>query len=99
MSDLLYLGRVDKYKLLKERKRICVPTKVLEYWRVRFSFLYFLPRKLCLGRVYCFHIVRPSVCASVRPSVTFCFFNISWSFMEFNQTLHTHSLIQGLYLK
>ena len=40
--------KVDKYKLFKERKRICVHTKILEYWRVRFLFLYLYPRKLCL---------------------------------------------------
>ena len=44
------------------------------------SFLY--PRKLCLWWVYCFHVVRPSV----RPSVTFCFFNIlkshCWIFIK-----------------
>ena len=33
-------GKVDKYKLLKTVKEICVHTKILEYWRVRFSFLY-----------------------------------------------------------
>ena len=48
-----------------------------------YSFLY--PRKLCFWWVYCFHTVRPSVCASVR-NVFFFFFNIlkshCWSFIK-----------------
>ena len=51
---------------------------------------FYTPRKLCLWWVYCFHvvraIVRPCVRASVRPSVTFCFFNIlkshCWIFIK-----------------
>ena len=35
--------------------------------------IFVYPRKLCLWRLYCFHVFRPCV----RPSVTFCFL-ISW---------------------
>ena len=36
-----------------------------------------------------------SRCPSVRPSVTFCFLNHFKSWMEFHQTLHTHSYLQA----
>ena len=29
-------------------------------------FVIITPRKLCLWGVYCFHVVRPSICPSVR---------------------------------
>ena len=34
------------------------------------------PANCVCGRVYCFHVVRPSVRPCVRPTVTFCLLNI-----------------------
>ena len=43
----------------------------------------------CLWRVYCFH-----ACASICPSVTFCFLNIVKTLLEFHETLQTYSYLQ-----
>ena len=55
-------------------------TSVSALWSL--SKTHYIPRKLCLWWVYCFHVVRPSV----RPSVTFCFLNNSkshcWIFIK-----------------
>ena len=55
-------------------------TTDLVHLMLPFHLLY--PHKLCLWWVYCFQVVR--VC--VRPSVTFCFFNIlkshCWIFIK-----------------
>ena len=57
--------------------KICVSENAFHY----------TPRKLCLWWVYCFHL-RPSV----RPSVTFCFFDIlkglCWIFIKPCEHVH-----------
>ena len=54
------------------------------------------PANFVCGGVYCFHVVRPSVCPSVpacvRPSVTFCFLNNlksnCWIFIKLCKNIH-----------
>ena len=57
--------------------------------------LLYPPQTVFVGGYTVFTLsVRPSV----RQSVTFCFLNNLESWMEFNQTLHTHSYLQGKYI-
>ena len=89
-SETPSIWKVDMYKLFKERKRICVQILAC----VIFIALFIHPHKLCLWAGILFQVVRLSLCASVRPSIMFCFFNIS-----FNQTLHTFTYCTGPMLK
>ena len=53
---------------------------------------YYTPRKLCLWWVYCFHVVRAYVRASVR-NVLFSYY-LEESLLDFHQTLQTCSYMQ-----
>ena len=55
---------------------------------------FYTPANCVCGRVYGFHVVRPSVWKSGRVSVTFCFLNILknhwWNFIKFCKHIHMY---------
>ena len=73
MTEKLFTGTLNhNQKKKKKKKKKC---------KILFLIKVIIPPANCVcGRVYCFHVVCPSVRPKVRPSarvsVTFCFLNI-----------------------
>ena len=75
-----YVDSFDKAAIQHKITEFYTVWKQLPTLNTLNSTLVIPPANCVCGRVYCFHVVRPSVCQNVRPSecvsVTFCFLNI-----------------------
>ena len=78
--------------------RVCLSWKpdheiiIPPVYKVYRGYIVIPPANCVCGWVYCFHVVRPSIRYILYSKY------LKEAMMEFHQTLHTHSYLQGKYL-
>ena len=81
-------GRMIEFTALKLEKMFHYRPKVVLFSPETFI-LFIPPTNSVCGGVYCFHVVRLSVC----PSVTLCFFLLSWKRSDGYSSISADTLI------